>query len=251
MPPFPARPAATRALAALLPLAPLAAARPAHAQPPAAAPAPAAPLPPPLDSTGRRPIQIGLTLGTTGVGIEVSRLVLGHLGLRVGAAAAGATVSDVGLEDVDGDASLRMLNTHALVDLFPFRRAGFHFTGGVMSVSTRVVVRARPDGATFTVNDVDYPVGEVGTLTGRVSLPRAMPYAGIGFGRPRTFGFRFVPAADIGVAFGRATSELRAENAPSDARLAADVEAERRRIDDDLGKFPYFPVLRTTFAWRF
>jgi len=227
---------------------------PAPTPTPPAEPAPE-PLPPgappPADSSVRRPIQIGLTLGTRGVGIEAARLVAPRVGLRVGASGAGGSVTNLDIESLTVDGSVRHVSAHALLDLYPFRRASLHLTGGVLSGTTNVTAHAVPQAGVFTLNDVTYQSGEVGALVGRVSLPRAMPYAGIGFGRPSSFGFRFVPFTDLGVAFGRATPELRAENAPNDPRLAADVEAERLTIDHDLGRFPFLPVVTMTFAWRF
>jgi hypothetical protein len=217
------------------------ASRPLHAQVGARA----------VDSAPPHPIQIALTVGTTGVGLEASRLLLERLGLRVGASGVGGTVGDIGTEDVAISGSVRLLGTHALLDLYPFRRASLHLTGGVRSGTTRVLLAGQPRGGQFELNGVTYNATDVGTLRGRISLPRVMPYAGIGFGRPTSYGFRFLPATDIGVGFGTPTTELVAENGPRNARLAADVEAERRKLDDDIRTVPYLPVLTMAFAWRF
>jgi len=205
----------------------------------------------PVDSSAPRPLQVGLTVGTRGLGLEVARLVAPRLALRVGASGAGGTVRDIDVGSLTTTGSVRLVSAHALVDLYPFRRAGLHLTGGVMSGTSSVALDAQPQAGQFELNGVTYQSNQVGTLRGRVTLPHAMPYAGIGLGRPSAYGVRFVPFTDVGVAFGRATTELRAENAPNNAQLAANVEAERRNVDDDLRKLPFYPVVTMTLAWRF
>ncbi|MGZ8376450.1 MAG: hypothetical protein ACXW05_06705 [Gemmatirosa sp.] len=208
----------------------------------------------PLDSVAApagRPVQVALTAGTLGIGAQVSRLVTDRVALRVGASAFGLLIDDVTREGFTADANLRLVTAQALVDLYPFRTAPLHLTVGAVTGTTRALVRARPEAGTFTINDQEYPAGAVGRLDGDLTVPRTMPYAGIGFGRPRRHGLALVPFADIGVAFGKPTVTLRAENAARNPQLAADVEAQRRRLQDDLGRFPVVPVITWVAGWRF
>jgi hypothetical protein len=208
----------------------------------------------PLDSAAApagRPVQVALTAGTLGVGAQLSRLVTNRVALRVGASALGVLVDDLTREGFTADATLRAVTAQALVDLYPFRTAPLHLTVGAVTGTARALVRARPALGTFTINDQQYPAGVVGRLEGDLTVPRTMPYAGIGFGRPRRHGLALVPFADVGVAFGQPKVTLRAENGPRNPQLAADVEAQRQRLQDDIGRFPVVPVITWVAGWRF
>lgn len=204
-----------------------------------------------IPAAAGRPVQVALAAGTLGVGAQVSRLVADRVALRVGASALGLRVDDVTREGLTADATLRAVTAQVLVDLYPFRTAPLHLTVGAVAGTTGALVRARPAAGTFTINDREYPAGVVGRLEGDLTVPRTMPYAGIGFGRPRRHGLALVPFADVGVAFGQPTVTLRAENGARNPRLAADVEAQRRRLQDDLGRFPVLPVITWVAGWRF
>jgi hypothetical protein len=196
-------------------------------------------------------VQVAIAAGTLGVGAQVSRLVADRVALRAGASAFGVRLDDVTREGLTADATLRLVTAQALVDLYPFGAAPLHLTAGVVTGTTRALVRARPEAGTLTINDEVYPSGAVGRLDGDVTVPRTMPYVGLGFGRPRRHGLALVPFADVGVAFGRPTVTLRAEHASRDPQLAADVAAQRRRLQDDVGRFPVLPVVTWVAGWRF
>jgi opacity protein-like surface antigen len=221
----------------------------------AGAQAPDAPAPAVLEAARTapepRPVEVALTAGTLGVGLQLSRMVAGRVALRAGVSGAGFTVRDLSSDALGLDATLRLVRGRLVADLYPFRTAALRLTGGVVAGTARVRVRGVPQRGTFEFDGTEYPAAAGGAVDGDVTFPDVMPYVGIGFGRPRRHGLALTPVADLGVAFGRPTVALRAESADRNPALAADVEAQRRRLEDDLGAVGVYPVVTFALGWRF
>jgi hypothetical protein len=208
--------------------------------------------PPPPGGGGHKDVGIGLRIGTTGFGLEVSKLITSHLGGRVGANyfKFSTTKSQT---DVSYDASLKLQAFSALVDLYPWSRGGFHITGGIMTNPVKVSGTGQPaaDGD-FTINDNPYTAAEVGTLTGEVKYPGVDPYLGIGMGtaarKDGPLGFAF----DLGVAIGTAKVSLDATGAASNPALASDLQALESKTQHDVQKYAkLYPVLQFGLVYRF
>ncbi|MCA9769702.1 MAG: hypothetical protein KC485_12860, partial [Gemmatimonadetes bacterium] len=98
----------------------------------------------------------------------------------------------------------------------------------------------------------DYTAAEVGTVRGDVRWPGTLPYVGIGWGTPASRGGGIGFVFDLGVGIGAPTLGLSASSAVPGSTLAADVEAERRDIQDDIDRYlKVYPVLSLGLALRF
>ncbi|HXW96754.1 MAG TPA: hypothetical protein VEI47_04150 [Gemmatimonadales bacterium] len=195
---------------------------------------------------------IALRIGTLGFGLEVSKLLMGHLGVRVGGnyLKASATKDQ---SNVTYDATLKLQAFTALLDLYPGNRGSFHFTGGIMTNPAKVTATGKPSGGgTFDLNGTTYTSAQVGTLTGEVKFPSVMPYAGIGFGTPAKDGSAFVFLFDLGAAIGKATVALGATGAAASPALAADLQAQQTKTQNDVQKYAkVYPVLSFGLGYRF
>jgi hypothetical protein len=197
-------------------------------------------------------LSIGLRVGTLGLGAEVAKLVTPNLGVRVGAytLSKGFTRTE---SDVEYAVDIGFKGITGLVDLFPSRRGTFHLTGGFMTAPAEIDGVGQPTEGTYTFNGRDYTAAEVGTVRGDLRWPGTMPYVGLGWGTPASRhggGLAFV--FDLGVGFGTPTLGLSASSAVPGSTLAADVEAERRDIQDDIDRYlKVYPVLSLGLALRF
>jgi hypothetical protein len=195
-------------------------------------------------------VSVGLRFGTPGIGLEIGKLITSHVSVRVGAnfLKVSATKDQ---SDVTYNASLKLQGMSALLDLYPGRRGGFHFTAGISTNPLTVTGTGQPTGGTYTINGVDYTSAQVGTLTAVAKFPGTNPYVGIGFGTPARNGaleFLF----DLGAVIGQPTITLSATGAANNAALLADVQAQVDQTQTDVRKYlKVFPVIAFGLAYRF
>lgn len=191
---------------------------------------------------------VDLVFGTLGFGVDVSKLVIPHVGIRVGGSyfSLSRTITQT---DVDYDASLKLGSISGLVDYFPSSGGVFHLTGGIMSNRTKVEGTGVCTNGNITLNSTSYTCAQVGTLTAAVKFPSASPYLGLGFGTPAGKGIHFV--FNIGATIGSPDLTLAASNSGSNAQLASDVLAQRDKTQSDINKFKAFPVVSSGIGFRF
>lgn len=187
---------------------------------------------------------IGVRAGTTGVGVDVGWELAPALGARVGLSGMKFSAS-FDTDDVSYDSRVKLANLNALLDWSP---AGpFRLSAGLIGNRNEADLTGEARGGSFTFNGNVYSASQVGSLAGTVKPGRSLaPYLGIGYGNVWTKGVNFY--LDVGVVFqGSPKVDLRLSCDPSaSAQCAAaqsDLEAEARKVQDELEKFRYFPVV--------
>lgn len=187
---------------------------------------------------------IGVRAGTTGVGVDLGGDVLPTLGWRLGLS--GMNVStDIDTSDVRYDAKLKVLTGSLLLDWSPL--GPFRISGGLMPNRNKIDLAGQPSGGG------SFPAGS--SLTGEVKPERSFaPYLGIGYGNVWTRGVNFY--FDLGVMFqGSPEVSLNlncgSANPAQCATAQTRVEAERRRVQDEVDKYKYYPVanIGLTIGW--
>ncbi|HEY8106480.1 MAG TPA: hypothetical protein VIE46_10250 [Gemmatimonadales bacterium] len=196
-------------------------------------------------------VAVVLRSTTLGFGLEISKLITDHFGIRVGGNyfkfSTSATKSDVSY-----DASLKLHSVTGLIDFFPSARGSFHLTGGVITNPITVSGTGTPDAVgNFTLNGHTYNSAQVGVLTGLAKYPDAGPYVGLGFGTPARKG----PLAfffDLGAMIGQPTVTLTASGAAPGSQLATDLQAQADTTQHDIRKYAkVYPVIGMGVAFRF
>ena len=197
---------------------------------------------------------IGLRVGTLGGGIELAHAFTETLGFRVSANGLTYKTTDT-YESVDYDARLKLASGQLLLDWFPFAN-NFRLSAGAMYNGNKLTLDGKPSpGGTVTINGVAYSSSNVDSLNGKVNFKKAAPYVGLGYGRPVGKGLSLT--ADLGVLFqGSAQSTLTATCAATTpaltcSQIQSDVAAEQARLDDDMSRYRYYPVLSIGLAYVF
>lgn len=195
---------------------------------------------------------VGLQLGTTGYGFDVSQKLTDSISARVGYSWFNYSHS-FNTSDVDYDGKIKISNLRALADLeLAF---GFRLTGGLVFGSNEVKVGGRSKGGSYTINGNTYTTGDIGSFTGRVKLGRgAAPYLGVGYGIVSKKGFGFY--ADVGAMYvgtTRTTLDITCGSALEAAvcsQLKNDAEAERQKVQSKID-FKWYPVLNIGLSYAF
>lgn len=201
--------------------------------------------------------QAGVTgsIGTTGLGLHLTLPLQDQLNARVGVNGLNWS-HDIRTTNIEYDAKLKLRTIEALLDYHP-GGGNFRFTGGLVYNGNKITGTGTPRfGGSYTFNGTTYPAATAGTLEARADFRRIAPYLGIGFGNAAagTPGWGF--SADLGVLFqGSADTSVRSRDctapAPLCSRLASDLAAENREIEEDVDDFKAFPVLRVGLHYRF
>lgn len=201
---------------------------------------------------GHADASVAFRFGTLGFGVEVSKLLVSHVGVRVGANYF-KTSTTHDQSDITYAATAKLQAFSALIDLFPSSRGSFHLTGGIMTDPAKITAVGQPSsGGTYTINGTDYSAAEVGDLTAEAKFPGVGPYLGLGFGTPARNGGALKFLFDIGAVIGKATVSLNSSAAASDPTLAADLEAQRAKTEHDIQKWAkVYPVVSFGLAYAF
>ena len=197
-------------------------------------------------------VSVAFRLATTGFGVELAKLVTGHIALRLGGSYYSFSTSK-SQTDISYDASLKLHSFTALFDLFPGRRGGFHVTGGLATNPLTIIGTGQPSASdTFQINGNKYSSSQVGTLTLGAKLKNANPYLGFGFGTTANRGSGLRLLFDLGGIITKPAISLTATGAASNPQLAADLQAQSAKTQQDVKKYlRVYPLLSLGLGYRF
>jgi hypothetical protein len=204
----------------------------------------------PSDSHGSD-IGVSLRAGSLGGGIEISKLLVSHVGVRVGANYFSLNKDSLTAKNLSYSAKLKLQSFTGLLDLYPSPRGSFHLTAGVISDPLKITGTGKPTGGSFKINGTNYTPAEVGTLTAEAKFASALPYLGLGFGTAASKhgGVSFV--FDLGAAIGKPTVSLTASNATAGSQLQSDLNAQIATTQTSANKLVAYPVLALGLMIKF
>ena len=211
-------------------------------------------------------MSVGLTLGTTGIGLDLAAPVTDYLQVRAGYNFfSGIKYS----EDVDyrakgkptrgktkAEGTNYMGTGHLLVDVYPFPDYTFHATAGFY-IGTDEVVKLEntspvldfDEGEGIVIGDHIVGFDRDGYAHGAIKVNKFRPYVGIGFGRsvPRK---RFGVSGDFGVQFWGKPKVY-------EKQTGMDLEVKKEDLGDDsnkyydvISKFSVWPVVTLRLTYR-
>ena len=201
---------------------------------------------------GQDNASVDLRVATTGFGVEVAKLLTGHVGARLGGSYYSWSTNK-SQSDISYNASLKLHTFTALLDLFPGRRGSFHLTTGLVTNPLTISATGVPSASdTFKINGTKYSASQVGTLTADGKFHGVSPYLGFGFGTPANDHKALKFLFDLGAALSKPAVTLNATGADSLPQLAADVQAQQAKTQHDVRKFlKVYPVLSFGLGYRF
>lgn len=187
----------------------------------------------------------GLTGGSLGIGPQVGYRVSEHFGLR-----ADATFLSIShgfdSDELNYDGKVKLRSVGAMLDLYPFG-GGFRVSGGARINGNKGRVEATP-ATTVTIGDTDYAASAIGTLSGQAETKNFAPALTLGYGGGSKQGLVF--GVEAGALF-QGRVRIRDFAASGGGVASADLESERKSIQDDVDDFKVYPILQLTVAYRF
>jgi hypothetical protein len=196
------------------------------------------------------------TAGTSGLGLGLGTQVAEKLNLRVEATNYSANVNDTN-DDLSIRGKLKLESAGLYGDYFPFAGA-FRITGGVMFKSPSGSVTATPvTGTTATIGNVVYTFDANENVSGTIKYPSTMGYLGVGWGLGKLKEKGFKVGFDLGAGFGSLKSSLKASDGLKNAAanvgkdITADLAAEEKKLNDQLNKVNFFPVIKLSLGYAF
>lgn len=203
-----------------------------------------------------------LSLGTTGVGIELI-YSLGHkLNARVVGQYGGFEL-DYEETDIEYDAEYESINFGAMLDWHPFG-GSFRLTGGLVRTNFGVELDASTRNEQFELGDETYISQDGVNLFGEAEFNDVAPYLALGWSSNLDndglyfggeIGLMYVGSARL--SYG-ANGCVNVEDNAGDCVVVSavpefqdDLEQERQDIEDDLEDYSLWPILAISIGYRF
>lgn len=156
-------------------------------------------------------------------------------------------------EEVDYDATYSFDNAQLGLDWYP-GAGGFRVSTALVANSNELNLHAIPKGGAFDLNNTTYAGTEVKDLRANVGYPSTAAYLGLGWGNPvgkdKGLGVTF----DIGAFYmgePEVSQQVVCGTTVRCAQLKSDAEADRRKLEDELSDFPFWPLVQLGLTYQF
>lgn len=187
-----------------------------------------------------------ITGGTLGIGPEIGYRFNENFGVRGNATFLNFS-HDFDSDDLEYGGKLKLRSGGIMVDAYPFG-GGFRISAGARINGNKGRVVARPIDDTVTINGVEYAVPPDGNVRGNAETKDFVPALTLGYGGTNRSGFLF--GIEAGALFqGKVRIRDFTTNIPG--VTAADLEAERLSIQDDVDDYKVYPIVQITLGYRF
>ena len=198
-------------------------------------------------------ISIGPTIGTTGIGGDISLRFTDRWGMNIGHQQwdYSGTYDDT---DISYDSRLNLKTTSVTAEFYPTGNR-FFIAAGLAKPNNFLDVNAVPNGGQYNFNGNSYDSSDVESISGYAGLGDDIsPYLGIGFKSSNKKGLGFF--SEIGVYKLDASANLNATySATADpalrAQLDQDLKKEENELKDSINKFGLYPVAKMGIQFTF
>ncbi len=193
-----------------------------------------------------------LKAGTLGLGFDFEYIHNSFLGIR--ANFNGIAYKNEGiLEENEYNYLLDLKSMGVLIDYHPFHNA-FRFSFGLYDNLSKIDAKLKPSSGDIVVGNNTYKSRQIGNIKTNIDFNRKNPYLGIGFSSTNIKGFYFT--LDLGALYigtPKATITATAAKGYEGLQDILDNEAkiEEEKINKDIAKYKYYPVISVGLQYKF
>jgi hypothetical protein len=194
-------------------------------------------------------VRAGVTIGTLGLGPEFGWRPSEMFGLRANAGFFslnhGETVNGIGY-----DGKIKLNSFGLLADLYPLG-GGLRVSGGVRVNNNKADIVATPTGP-VTIGALAYTPAQVGTLAGNVKVNDFSPQLTLGYGGKLARGLMIgLEAGALYQGSPTLSSYTASGSLANDPVFKTNLALEKARVEDEIGKYRFYPVVQVSLGWRF
>ena len=195
------------------------------------------------------PIVASITAGTTGIGVELKRMMTRNLNLRLGysflpkiSVVRASTTDFDNNTNVDGNFS----NVHLLAEYAPFKNVGVHLVGGAAYIlELKTDINQVPTG-NYSYGDITFTPEEIGTIHTVADWKGFAWYGGVSF-------FKIVPKKRFNITLDLGTYYLsQPKTSITATNLLAQNASENNQIHwhENISQYRWLPVLQLNFNFK-
>lgn len=195
-----------------------------------------------------RPMAIGLKIGTTGPGLEVSKQICDAIDIRLGSTYFKTTMNmtpnnyDV---DIQADMTIVSQTVSVLGDFYNGEKRIFRFTGGLVYNLSSIFGSANTTES-YTMGEVRIEAEDVGQITYDFTPNLINPYVGVGFGSIIPQDKKLSLSADVGMLYiGPPNVTLEADG------FVAPTASQEDLIRSNISQMTLLPVLSLQLNYKF
>ena len=191
------------------------------------------------------PFTISPEVGTTGAGATVGWRFADHFGVRAGLDYFPYSYSG-SMQDAQYNLKFRLMSEPVAFEWFPSRKSSFRLSLGAL-INQNQFTGANGSAESITVNGNTYTV-PAGALSLKLKQPTVLPFASLGgniyLGRKHHWSL----GGELGAAYGKWDASF---TDSSGLISAADVAAERSKVQNAANKFPVWPIIKLNISYSF
>lgn len=193
---------------------------------------------------------MGITgkVGTLGAGAEFSMGSSDSFSVRLGVNMFNYKYSST-VSSNSYDFKLQLQTVSALADWYPFS-GSFRTSAGVLYNNNKATLTGTSPNGTYTLGNNPIPY-TLSSLTGTMSFNKVAPYIGIGWGDPVQKDKGWGLVSDFGILYqGSPSIDITATCSICPGTLATDLATEKSKIESDLKKFKFYPVMSLGISYQ-
>ena len=193
-----------------------------------------------------------LKFGTLGIGVDVSHMFNDSFGVRLNIN--GLKYNDSrDLADITYDTDLNLFTAGLLADYYPLEN-NFRLSAGLYYNDNHIDGTGKYANGTIEIGDHTYNSNEIGSFNASADYDNNVaPYVGIGWGNKSTssgWGFTL----DVGALY-QGSTQIHAcvtnESTLLKDQIDSDIEKERKKIEDDIKDYQWYPVVMIGVNYSF
>ncbi|RRC98761.1 hypothetical protein [Prevotella sp. OH937_COT-195] len=209
-------------------------------------------------------LSAGLTLGTSGIGIDIATSVTEHVQVRAGYSFIPKFTykTDVGYKmkgtshQTEIEGKLSWGNAKLLVDVYPFKNSSLHATigayigtDGIVTAQNNTPITGLDPGEGLEIADYIISPDENGIAKASIKVASFKPYLGIGIGRAVPRG-RFCVSGDLGMQFWGEPAVYKKQSGEDVKLKSQDLNGHDGGLIKTLSKVTVYPVMTIRVSGR-